>query len=221
MMALSPRPRAIIFDWDNTLVDSWSTIHAANNAALVAMGQEPWTMAQSEVRVRKSLAEAYLELFGERWEEAREVFYSHFRANHLAQLASLEGRVEMLGAIAQAGIYMGVVSNKDGDLLRDEVAYLGWAEYFGKVIGANDAVRDKPAPEPIHLSLEPTDIIAGRDVWFVGDTDIDMDCAAAAGVTAVLLREKPPKTDEFDANAPDLIFENGKKFCAFLALAGN
>ena len=26
-----PRPRAILFDWDNTLVDSWVTIHEALN----------------------------------------------------------------------------------------------------------------------------------------------------------------------------------------------
>ena len=25
------RPRAILFDWDNTLVDSWATIHEALN----------------------------------------------------------------------------------------------------------------------------------------------------------------------------------------------
>lgn len=220
-MAPEPQPQAIIFDWDNTLVDSWPTIHAANNAALVAMGHEPWTRAQSEVRVRKSLAEAYSELFGERWEEARDVYYSHFRANHLQELAVLTGRADMLDALAEAGIYMGIVSNKDGQLLREEVAHLGWEDFFGAVVGANDVARAKPAPEPIHLSLEPSIFRAGREVWYVGDTDIDLECAVAAGVVPVLLREKPPETGEFDQFAPELIFANGEKLCAFLELAGN
>ncbi|MBT3550779.1 MAG: HAD-IA family hydrolase [Rhodospirillaceae bacterium] len=220
-MAPVSRPAAIIFDWDNTLVDSWPTIHAANNAALVALGHEPWTRAQSEARVRKSLREAYLDLFGERWEEARDVYYAHFRANHLQELAVLAGRADMLGVLADAGIYMGIVSNKDGALLREEVAYLGWGQFFGAIVGANDTVRAKPAPEPLHLSLEPGSITAGREVWFVGDTDIDMECAIAGGVVPVLLREKPPETGEFDEFSPELRFTNGENFCAFLELAGN
>src|SRR5947207_1478268 len=32
-----PRPRAILFDWDNTLVDSWVTIHEALNITMAAM----------------------------------------------------------------------------------------------------------------------------------------------------------------------------------------
>ena len=220
-MAPAAKLRAIIFDWDNTLVDSWPTIHAANNAALAAMGQVAWTMAESKVRVRKSMREAYPKLFGERWEEARDIFYAHFRARHLQELAVLAGRQKMLRAIADAGIYMGVVSNKDGALLRAEVEHLGWLSFFGAVIGAGDAARDKPAPEPIHLSLEPSNYAADRQVWFVGDTDIDMECAAAAGVTPVLLREKPPGTGEFGHTPPELLFENGEKLCAFLGLAGN
>ncbi len=220
-MAPISRPSAIIFDWDNTLVDSWSTIHDANNAALVAMGQEPWTRAESETRVRKSLAEAYLELFGDRWQQARDVYYNHFRTNHLNELAALEGRAGMLGSINDAGIYMSVVSNKDGELLRAEVAHLGWTSFFGAVVGANDAVRAKPAPEPIHLSLEPGNIAAGREVWFVGDTNIDMECAIAGGVVPVLLREKPPEAGEFDDFSPELRFPNSQKICAFLKLTRN
>jgi len=35
------RPHAILFDWDNTLVDSWGTIHEALNAVMVAMDEPP------------------------------------------------------------------------------------------------------------------------------------------------------------------------------------
>ena len=32
-----PAPKAILFDWDNTLVDSWTVIHHAMTATFEAM----------------------------------------------------------------------------------------------------------------------------------------------------------------------------------------
>src|SRR5216684_1044345 len=66
------RPRAILFDWDNTLVDSWATIHEALNFLMRAMGKPEWSLAQTRERVRLSLRDAFPLHFGERWEEARD-----------------------------------------------------------------------------------------------------------------------------------------------------
>jgi len=41
------RPRAILFDWDNTLVDSWSTIHEALNFLMAAMDKPLWTIEET------------------------------------------------------------------------------------------------------------------------------------------------------------------------------
>ena len=62
------RPSALIFDWDNTLVDSWGTIHAALNTMFAQMGHAPWTMEETQKKVRKSLRDAFPVLFGNRWE---------------------------------------------------------------------------------------------------------------------------------------------------------
>jgi hypothetical protein len=75
MMRLPP-PRAILFDWDNTLVDAWGTIQLALNAALTAMGQSAWTMEETRVRVRASLRDSFPRMFGDRWPEARDIFYA-------------------------------------------------------------------------------------------------------------------------------------------------
>ena len=55
---------------------------------------------------------------------------------------------------AGAGWPQGVVSNKAGAFLRREVTYLGWNRFFGPVVGAGDAVADKPAPAPLLLALQ-------------------------------------------------------------------
>jgi phosphoglycolate phosphatase len=55
--------------------------------------------------------------------------------------------------------------------------------------------------EAVDLALNGSGIVAGPEVWFVGDTDVDMVCAHNADCVAVLLRAKPPDTGEF-AEAP-------------------
>ena len=60
-------PRAILFDWDNTLVESWGVIHEAMNLTLAAMGHPRWTREDTEARVRASLRDSFPLLFGERY----------------------------------------------------------------------------------------------------------------------------------------------------------
>ncbi|MFZ2007060.1 MAG: HAD-IA family hydrolase [Stellaceae bacterium] len=183
------RPRAIIFDWDNTLVDSWGTIHDALNFLMAAMEKPLWTLAETRERVRLSLREAFPVIFGERWEEARQIYLDRFRAIHLERLTPLPGREAMLRALAADGHYLAVVSNKTGTVLRAEAEHIGWSPLFGSIVGAGDAHSDKPHCAPVELALKQSGIRPGPDVWFVGDTAVDMECAIAAGCVPVLLGE--------------------------------
>jgi len=195
-----PKPRAILFDWDNTLVDSWTVIHHAMTATFEALGERPWTLEETRRNVRKSARDAFPELFGARAEDAAAVFYRTYEADHLAKLQPLPGAEAMLRALAgNCGLLLGVVSNKRGRILRLEAAELGWEQYFDAVVGANDAARDKPAREVVDHALAGSGIAAGPEVWFVGDTDIDILCAHNAGCTSVLLRREAPLDDEFGA----------------------
>ncbi len=202
-----PTPKALLFDWDNTLVDSWVVIHHALSMTFQAMGREPWTLAETRQRVRQSARDSFPELFGGRAEEATEIFYRTYQADHLDKLTARPGAAAMLVDLAAPdGLFLGVVSNKRGDLLRREAAHLGWDRHFATVVGATDAPRDKPAPEVVHFALTGTGIAPGPEVWFVGDTDIDLLCAQNSGCSGVLLRETAPGPDEFpqiDAHVRD------------------
>ncbi len=199
------RPRAILFDWDNTLVDSWATIHEALNFVMGAMGKPEWSLDDTRTRVRLSLRESFPMHFGERWREAQTIYLDRFREIHLERLTPLPGREAMLHSLARQEIFLGVVSNKTGPLLRREVERLGWSGFFGSIVGAGDASTDKPACEPVHLALAPSGIPAGEDVWFVGDTAIDMECAKNSGCVGVLLGDAI-SDDEFARFAPQLSF---------------
>ncbi len=199
---MSARPRAILFDWDNTLVDTWPALHEAVNAALKAFGQAPWTFDETRRRIRKSMRDSFPDLFGANWEEAGEVFYRRFAAIHLEKLEPRPGAERMLSRLKATGVYLGIVSNKNGDYLRLEAARLGWDGYFGQIVGAFDAKRDKPASDPVDLALRGSGIAPGREVWLVGDAGIDLECAVNAGCVPVLVRETGPGAGEFDGHPP-------------------
>ncbi len=209
------RPRAILFDWDNTLVDSWGTIHEALNTVMAAMGKPLWSLDETKARVRLSLRESFPHHFGERWEEARQIYLDRFRAIHLDRLTALPGRGELLRALADEGIFLGVVSNKTGALLRLEAGRIGWSTLFGSLVGAGDASADKPDAAPVRLALECSGISAGGAVWFVGDTGLDMQCARNSGCIPVLLGSGATQ-EEFAEHAPHLDFADGAALFRFV-----
>lgn len=203
-MVLPPAPSAILFDWDNTLVDTWPVIHEANRRLFEYMGREPWGLAEVKANVRKSLRETFPELFGDRWEEARDVFYRFFNEIHLEALEPFPTTPQMLRDLGGHGIPLGVVSNKSHDALIKEIDHLGWAMHFDVVVGAGVAPRDKPDPAHAQAALAHLDMDPSPAVWYVGDTDVDMILAGRSGLHGVLIAsdeaargadwEMPPKT---------------------------
>jgi len=202
------RPRAVIFDWDNTLVNSWHVIHEALNLTLSAFGLDPWTLEETKARVAKSMRDSFPALFGSRWEQAGEVFYEKFAAIHLDRIEPIANAGRMLADFQREGLFLGVVSNKKGEYLRREAEHLGWRGHFGNIIGALDAPEDKPAAAPVKMALEGSGVEPGQDVWFVGDNKIDLECAANAGCVPVLVREKFPQEGEFSAHPPRYYFHD-------------
>jgi phosphoglycolate phosphatase len=202
------RPRALIFDWDNTLVDTWPTIHDALNHTLAAMGHTPWSLEESKQRVRLSLRDSFPKLFGARWEEARQIYLASFLAMHLDRLTVLPGVVELVEHLSGAGFYLAVVSNKTGPILRREAEKLGWSRHFKRFVGATDAPADKPDAAPVRMALDGSQIPPGRDVWFIGDTAVDMECAVNASCVPVLLGPVDPASAEFATHKPELAFRD-------------
>lgn len=210
-------PKAVLFDWDNTLVDTWPVIHEAMNTTLAAMDKPVWTLEETKARVRRALREAFPPMFGDRWEEARDIYYARFREIHLDRLEVRPGAEDVLAEFADRGVFLGVVSNKTGEHLRKEAAHLGWDRYFGHIVGATDASRDKPAREPVEMALSGSGAVPGPSVWFVGDTEIDMECGHNAGCVKVLVRESLPSDGEFENFSPDFHFINCNELCTLVS----
>ncbi len=216
-------PGAVLFDWDNTLVDSWGCIHASLNVTLEAMGLPAWTEAETRQRARRSLRESFPPLFGDRWQEARSIYFNHFSAHHLEHLRPLPGAEALLKALHTLGVYLAVVSNKTGHFLRCEAEALAWTGYFGGLVGATDAETDKPSLAPVSMALAPAGLTIGTlpavGGWFVGDADVDMECAHVAGCLPVLVGTAADS--DFGQYPPAFRFENCQSLCDLVRRLGD
>ncbi len=190
-----PFPRVVLFDWDNTLMDTTPVLFKAFCVMQKHYDLPACSMEEYRAKTGLSLRETFPDLFGDKWEEAKKIYLDAYRANHLTMLTPFEKAGELVAFVHDKIGRAGVVSNKTNVILQKEVNHLGWQDYFYAVVGAGDALKDKPAPDPVFKALEGTGIVyenggLSEPVWFVGDGDADMQCAAASGCLPVRMAEE-------------------------------
>jgi phosphoglycolate phosphatase len=184
-----PLPRAVLFDWDNTLVDTWPVIHAALEETFIHGGLTPWTLDEVKARVQKSMRDSFPIIFGDDWPKYGEFYQLAYRKRQKDGIRPLAGAEAMLQSLQGKDLFLGVVSNKKGPGLRIESENLGWNGYFQALVGADDATHDKPHAAPVELALKDSGLKLGADVWFVGDSEIDLRTAANTGMTPIFFGE--------------------------------
>ncbi len=186
-LRLLPKPKAIIFDWDNTLVDTWPLIQNAIDTTMICMGLEPWGLEKVRDNVHKSMRESFPEIFGSEWKKAGEIYKNAYRSTHLEKIELLPNALNLINKLEERAILQLVVSNKIGVTLRKEAAKIGVDRNFFSLIGASDASRDKPSREPVELALLGTELDPKKDeIWFVGDTITDVECAYNSGCRPII-----------------------------------
>lgn len=182
-----PKPKAVIYDWDNTLVDTWPLIQHAIDTTMIAMNKEPWGLEKVRNEVHKSMRESFPEIFGDDWVKAGEIYKTTYRSIHLDKIELLPGAAQLIETLNQAGVLQFVVSNKIGATLRKEAKKIAVAQKFFAVIGATDANADKPSAAPVELALMGSGIDPKKDeVWFIGDTIADIECAYNSGCRPIV-----------------------------------
>jgi len=198
-------PKAILFDWDNTLVDTWRVAYESMNMALETLGYKTITIQEFWTKPHLSLKDSSRELFGDFFEEGERIFYESVKKLHLKTLATLQGAESLLDDLKSRDIYMGVVSNKDGHLLRKEVEHIGWKAHFHQVVGSRDAEEDKPSHLPVIVALQKSTVTPSHDVWFVGDSIVDVHCARASGCVPVVVGKGEASQEKDIIHAGDCV----------------
>ena len=99
---------------------------------------------------------------------------------------AIDGAVETVAALKQAGYRLGVVSNAEGRVARD-LDGAGFAGLFETVVDSHLVGVEKPDPRIFRIALERMGASAESAV-FLGDVPaVDVAGARAAGLTALLL----------------------------------
>lgn len=210
-------PKAVFFDWDGTLVDSFAFLHKAHNHVREIFGMGAFTLEVFEEYFGMPREKLYADIYGpERIEEAKGHFEAFVIANQ-HEIKVIDGAADVLAYFAEAGVPMGIVTNKKGALVRQEIENHGWKEYFVSVVGAGEAAEDKPSSAPLILALEKSGLgVAAEDIWFVGDTVSDLACAKGVGAPCVLIEENGEDSEMAAEYSPFLIFKDCRGFSDFL-----
>jgi len=216
-MSALPLPKAIFFDWDGTIADTIPFLKEAHSHVRVQMGMKPWSEEEFWELVGHSTREGYHLIYGEDTHKAREILIEYVRANHLKDLKPMAGAKELLETVRKLKIPMAVVSNKMSRSLQEQVKHLGWEGYFISVVGAGDADKDKPSPDPLYLAIKQGGIeLDTTDIWYVGDTETDLKLSKNTGATAVFIHHHAHMAPLIETYNPPVVVKNCSELNGFL-----
>ncbi|MCT4635140.1 MAG: HAD-IA family hydrolase [Rickettsiales bacterium] len=180
------KPSAIIFDFDDTLVNARPIINKALTATFNHFGLSEEIIKLKNIDINLSLRDYFYSIFADNVKEARDVYYSNY-IEYAKDLETLEHSEDVLKILRKNNVYTAIVSNKNAPRLRYEVTekFL-WKDYFNQIIGSGDSEKDKPSPLPAKISLQNANITDYSNVWLIGDSLVDLKTAENLGCKAVL-----------------------------------
>lgn len=181
-------PKAIIFDLDGTLIHSAPDLHAAANATLTSLGREaldlPTVISFIGNGVEK-LVERSLDATGGYDAAQRQTALGLFMDSYNQDMTTLTrpypGVMAALAAFQDAGVPLGICTNKPTGPAREICERLDLTPYFQVIAGAEDGQAKKPDPAPLLACID--DLRAKpSETLYVGDSTIDYFTARNADV---------------------------------------
>ncbi len=200
-------PRAVIFDFDGTLADSYDAITASLNHVRAVNGLAALPEAEIKKHVGRGLELLLADLLPDSDLDRNVALY---RAHHVAVMREhtrlLPGAREAVEALKRSGRRLAVCSNKKVAFTRALLDSLGLAPLFDAVLGPDDVPRPKPAPDMLLAALRRLGAAPG-EALYVGDMDVDVQTARAAGVAVWVVPTGSTDRATLEAARPDRIIE--------------
>ena len=201
-MNLKPPFRAVLFDWDGTLVDSAEVSFrcyarvfgsygiAFDRARFAATYSPDWYQTYEAVALPRehwSAADArWVELYGEERAEL------------------LPGAGDGLARLRAAGLATALVTSGSRPRINRELSALGAMGLFECVVCCEDVRSRKPDPAPLLFALERIGVDPAAAAY-VGDSPEDILMARAAGAFALGIEGGFPNREALRASKPDLL----------------
>ncbi len=175
----------ILFDLDGTLIDSTEAIlesfhhsfavydfSVPDDEDIKALIGHPLDVMYRELGVQDELVWDFVNTYKE-----------HYRKISTQKTILLENAKEAVERAAEFAS-LGIVTTKTGKYSQVLMEYFGLMKKFDVLIGREDVQNPKPNAEPILKALEKFDT-KNREIWMIGDTQMDLLSAKNAGVNSI------------------------------------
>ena len=184
--------KAVVFDLDGTLVDTAPDLMAATNHVLSMLKRRPITMPEVRAfvgRGARKLIERGVAATGDAIDEASLTYYHaeflrHYEGHTADRSEIFPGVVALLKRLADSGIKAGVCTNKPEGLSRLLLDTLDLSRFLVTIVGPDTIGIAKPDAAP-YLETVKRLGVAPPDSIMIGDSEIDILTARAAGVPIV------------------------------------
>ena len=180
--------KAIIFDLDGTLTDTLEDLYLSVNHALQSCGLPERTL--DEVRrfvgngVKKLIERAVPDDTEQtQLEKCFESFRAHYVIHCQDHTSLYPGIATLLTTLHAKGYRMAVVSNK----LQSGVNELARTFFQGVIdvaIGEQPGIPRKPEPDMVQVAMKQLGVKKDEAIY-VGDSDVDLQTAANAGLPCI------------------------------------
>lgn len=193
---------AILFDFDFTLADSSAPVVACITHALKSMGYSVPGREAIERTIGLALPETFARLApGGDPEELRRLF--HARADEVMVTGTrlFPETIEVAMGLKRLGLKLGIVSTKLRFRIEAILAAHGAADCFDLVVGGEDVGKPKPAPDGLWQGCHRLDVTPD-EVLYVGDSLVDAEAAAQAGLRFVAVLHGRTAAGEFAGYKP-------------------
>jgi len=208
MSAIALRYRAVLFDLDGTLVDSYSALAEAVNHARRTQG----LCDLSTERIKEFVGDGIEGLLQRAFERTdvpysvQEAFESRYDEVCCAEskvLADVEATLERLADIE---VRMAVCTNKPTFFSKKILDFLGLSRFFASIVGPDLAEARKPEAKHLLFTLDSVDCDAS-EALFVGDMPIDVRAARNSGLDVAVLATGSSTREQLVDSEPDHFLE--------------
>lgn len=200
--------RAVLFDFDGTLADSYAAIAASVNHVRALHGLPP--LDESEVRRHVGRGPEHLlaaTVPGADPFDGIQRYRAHHPSVMYEKTRLLPGAAESIRRLKQSGRLLGVCSNKPSFFTSRLLDHLGLLAHLDAVLGPEDVARPKPAPDMLLAALERLRVPAA-EALYVGDMVVDIETARAAGVRVWAVPTGSEALAALEAARPDRLLRD-------------
>ncbi len=207
--------KAVLFDFDGTLVNTLENISYCAKKAMQAVGLTAPEDANdykyligngADILIRRILAWQNCddeEIFQKAIAQYREIYNQN--PIYLAEI--YEGMMPLLKALKERGLKLGIVTNKPHATTLLCVEQLFGNDLFDYSCGQQEGLPIKPDPTGANNVLKEFNV-KPEEAVYVGDTSVDMQTGKALGACTVGVLWGFRKREELEENGADLIISH-------------